>query len=99
VKLKGRAWLAADTYQVLHLESDLMEPIPKIRLKSEHLAVDYRPVRFRKGNVQLWLPESADLYIHYKGHRYHHRHSFSDFLLFSVEDTQQISEPVQPPQL
>jgi len=43
VKLKGRAWIAADTYQVVRLETDLAEEIPAIRLRSEHLATQQEP--------------------------------------------------------
>jgi hypothetical protein len=96
VKLKGRAWIAAGAYQVVRLELDLMEPIPKIRLQAEHLEIEYRPVQFATRNLELWRPESADLYMDFRGHRYHHRHSFSDFLLFSVDVTQQIHAPAQP---
>jgi hypothetical protein len=93
VRLKGRAWIAADSYQVLHLETDLLEPVPGIRLLSEHLAIEYRPVLFQKQNVELWLPESAEVYMDFHGHRYYRRHSFSDFRLFSVDATQQIQPP------
>ena len=96
VKLKGRAWISADAYQVVRLELDLMEPIPKIRLETEHLAIEYRPVEFARRNSHLWLPENADLYMDFRGHHYHHRHSFSDFLLFSVETREDIREPPQP---
>jgi len=96
VKLKGRAWISADAYQVVRLELDLMEAIPKIRLQVEHLDIEYRPVEFARRNLQLWLPESADLYMDFRRHRYHHRHGFSDFLLFSVETREVIHEPPQP---
>jgi len=109
VKLKGRAWIAADSFQLLHLESDLLEPVPEIHLLSEHLAIEYRPVRFQKQKLELWLPQSADLYVDLVSLRYYRRHSFSDFQLFSVDVTQQIhdqndlqaakqsSEPASPP--
>ncbi len=96
VKLKGRAWIAADTHQVVRLETDLAEEIPAIRLRVEHLAIEYRPVQFQKRCVELWLPESAELYFDFKGHRYHRRHSFSDFQLFSVDTSQQIRDPAMP---
>ncbi|HJY88216.1 MAG TPA: tetratricopeptide repeat protein [Candidatus Acidoferrales bacterium] len=96
VKLKGRAWIAADTYQVVRLETDLAEEIPAIRLRSEHLAIEYRPVQFQKRHVELWLPESAELYLDFKGHRYHRRHSFSDFQLFAVDVDQTIHSPGEP---
>ena len=96
VKLKGRAWIAAGTHQVVRLETDLAEGIPAIRLGKEHLLIEYRPVPFQNRRVELWLPESAELYLDFQGRRYHRRHSFGDFLLFSVETTQQIRDPQNP---
>jgi hypothetical protein len=96
VELKGRAWIADKTFQVLRLETDLAKPIPAIRLENEHLTIEYRPVPFPKRNVELWLPESAELYMDFRGHGYHHRHSFSNFLLFSVDTGQQIQSPREP---
>ena len=96
VKLKGRAWIAADTLQVVRLETDLAEEIPAIRLQRDHLTVDYRAVQFQKRGVALWLPESVEFYFDFRGHRYHRRHSFSDFLLFSVDISQQIQPPQTP---
>ncbi len=97
IKLKGRAWIATDSFQVLHLETDLAESIPAIRLWRDHLEIDYRPVHFATRNILLWLPESADIYMDFQGHRYRHRHSFSNYLLFSVDASQVISLPQAPP--
>jgi hypothetical protein len=96
LKLKGRAWIAADSYQVLHMETDLLEPVPPIHLRSEHLRIDYGPVSFPKRRVKLWLPESAEIFMDYRGHRYRRLHTFSDFLLFTVDTTQKITEPKEP---
>jgi hypothetical protein len=93
VKLKGRAWIAADTYEVLRIETDLMEPIPSIALQSEHLAIDYQPVKFQKRDVQLWLPLGAEMYLDIRGHRYHHEHTFSHYVLFWVDVKQKIGNP------
>ena len=93
VKLKGRAWIAADNYQVARLETDLLEPIKEIDLKTEHMVIDYAPVEFQKHNVQLWLPENASVYVDYRGRRYERRHNFSDFQLFWVEAEQKVKEP------
>ncbi len=83
--LKGRAWISANSFHVLRLETNLLEPATEIGVQHEHLRVLYQPVRFRHRNVELWLPAEADFYIHYKGRRYHYRHLFRDYLLFSVE--------------
>ena len=93
VALKGRAWISADTYQIVRLETDLVAPVPQIRLVADHTAVEYGPVRFTKGNVNMWLPQSAEVYYDWKGHRIHRRHSFSNYMLFGVEDKQKISAP------
>jgi len=96
VSLKGRVWIAAESFQVVRLEADLTKPMPEIDLLSEHQEVEYRPVKFKKNDTELWLPASAEIYWEFRHHRYHRRHSFRDYLLFSVEEKQKIGEPKQP---
>ncbi len=96
VGLKGRAWIDADTSQILAMESDIMHPIPDIRLLRDHQLIEYGPVSFRNNSMQLWLPKSADWYCSLSGRRYHRRHTFSQFLLFSVGDKQKIAQPAEP---
>lgn len=98
LRLKGRAWIAADGYQVLRLQTDLVNPIPQIELQVEHLDIAYAPVEFRKLKLQLWLPKKASLYIGYHGHRYERVHSFNDFRLFNVETQESVKEPALPPE-
>ncbi len=93
VALKGRAWILADNYQIVRLESDLVSPLPQIRLVADHTAIEYGPVRFTKGNVNMWLPQSAEVYYDWKGRRIHRRHSFSNYMLFAVDDKQKITVP------
>ena len=93
VALRGRAWVAADSYQIVRVEADLVAPLPEIRLLSDHTIVDYAPVQFRKGTVEMWLPQGAEWYSDWKGRRMHRRLSFSNYLLFSVDEKQKISGP------
>jgi tetratricopeptide (TPR) repeat protein len=93
VSMKGRAWISADTFQIVRLESDLMAPMKEIQLLSEHQAVDYAPVRFPKSKAELWLPKSAEIYFDFRKHRYFRRHSFDHFLLFSVDTEEKRKEP------
>ena len=90
---EGRRWPT----EVLTLnETDLLEPIPEVRLIREHLVINYRPVRFLKNNVELWLPESAQVYMSVRGRFFRREHTFSDYLLFSVDVNQKIAEPKEP---
>jgi len=93
VELKGRAWIAPDSYQVMRMETDLVKPIPEIRLLKDHVGIDYRPVDFPSRRLQLWLPETMDIYMDFLGHRSHRRHSFSDFQLFSVDIAEKVDAP------
>ena len=93
VSLKGRAWISADTFHIVHVESDLVSPMPEIQLLSEHMAVDYAPQMFQKKSVELWLPKSAEIYFDFRRHHYLRRHSFDHFMLFSVDSEEKRAEP------
>jgi|GEM_PF-6303870 len=96
VSLKGRAWIDAASSQILAMESDMVNPAPAIRLFRDHQLIEYGPVSFRNKPMKLWLPKSADWYCSIGGRRIHRRHTFNQFLLFSVDDKQKISAPVEP---
>ena len=93
VGLKGRAWISADSYQIVKMETDLVAPAPQIRLLAEHTAVEYGPVKFREGDVNLWLPVSAEVYFAWRGQQVYRRHSFDHYMLFTVDDKQRIYTP------
>jgi hypothetical protein len=96
VGLKGRAWIDTTSSQILAIETDTMRPVPEIRLVRDHQLIEYGPVDFRNDTMHLWLPKSADWYSSLSGERYHRRHTFSHFLLFSIEDQQKIEKPKEP---
>ena len=91
--LKGRAWISAENYQIVRLETNLVHPLPEIRLVTEHTAIEYGAVSFRDGKVNLWLPRNAEVYSDWKGVRFHRRHSFDNYLLFDVDENQRIGSP------
>ena len=94
VGLKGRAWITADSYQIAHLETDMVKPMPEIQLMLEHISVDYKPVHFRARGEDIWLPASANLYFEFGKHRFHRLDTYSHYRLFSVDSTQEIQQPV-----
>lgn len=97
VKLKGRAWIAADKFQIVRIESEMVRPMPEIKLLSEHQVVEYGPIRFDKKNMSLWLPKSAEIYFDFRQHHYYRRHSFDHYMLFSVDSDEKRKEPVAQP--
>ncbi len=93
VGLKGRAWIAADTYQIVRIEAELMKALPQIGLGSEEDVIEYGPVPFDTKKTVLWLPSSADIYYFYQHRPYHRHHAFTGYRLFSVSTTQKIGQP------
>lgn len=99
VPLKGRAWIGANSYQVLRIETDLVKPIEEIALKQEHMSIEYKPVHFQKQKMDLWLPETAEVHSFRGKRRLRLRHVFTDFMLFLVDMKQDIKDPKNvPPQ-
>jgi tetratricopeptide (TPR) repeat protein len=94
--LKGRAWISADTFQIARLEAELMTPIPQIGLGSERDVIEYGLVPFQKQKAELWLPMNAEIFFYYRHHPYHRRHTFSNYMLFSVSASQKIGQLPKP---
>ena len=95
VRLKGRAWIDVGGSQILAMEADLLQTVPEIQLVRDRQTIEYGPAEFRKTTTSLWLPKSADWYCDFKAQRYH-RHTFSNFVLFTVDVSQKIGKPPNP---
>lgn len=96
LSIKGRAWIAADSGQVVHLETNLVGPILSIDLSELAMSVDYAPVKSHSLSVEIWLPQFAVAYTDYAQRRMIIEHTFSDFELFSVQTRENIGEPREP---
>jgi hypothetical protein len=93
LRLRGRAWILADSYQVARLESDLADEIPQIRLRLQHQDIEYRPVPVPENKSEMWLPSSTELYMDFRGHRFYRQHSFTNLQFFSVKVQQTFGDP------
>ncbi len=95
IALKGRAWIEETTNQVVRIETDLQAPMPEIKLLAEHMDIEFGPVTFHKQKDNMWLPASADVYFDLRGRHIRRRNTFTNYLLFSVNEKQSISAPKQ----
>jgi hypothetical protein len=93
VDLKGRAWISTDSFQIVHMEADIANPIHEIQLLSEHQIVEYGPVSFAKKNTMLWVPTNAEIYLDFRKHHYYRRHSFDHYMVFDVDTSQEDQHP------
>ncbi|MGA2414712.1 MAG: tetratricopeptide repeat protein [Candidatus Sulfotelmatobacter sp.] len=83
MNLKGRAWVTADTLQIVHIDAELMKPLPQLSV--QHQIADYGPIHFQQKNMDLWLPQNVDIFMELNRHYYHRRHSYDHFQLFAVD--------------
>ncbi|HEV2491392.1 MAG TPA: hypothetical protein VGT03_16430 [Candidatus Acidoferrales bacterium] len=96
LKLKGRAWLAADSGEVLHLDTGILGAIPALRVRNWWLSINYGPVQFRSLKIRMWLPQTVDASTEFDDHRMMIYHTFADFMVFSVHTQQEIGKPKEP---
>lgn len=85
VALRGRAWIGAVDFQIVHVEAELVEPAPEIQLLREYEIADYGPVDFVDRKTKLWLPQDSQIYLDIRGHRYRFSDQYTEFKLFSVD--------------
>jgi hypothetical protein len=50
---KGTAWIDEQRYQIVHLETDILRPVPEVRLTNEHQMIDCDPVQFEHEKLKL----------------------------------------------
>lgn len=99
VSLKGRAWVATDSGEVIHLETNLLKGVvilstpQPLFIRVDSVSVDYAPVRFASKEVVMWLPRSEITFTDYADRHLIIQHTFSDFRLFSVQTNQTIQTP------
>lgn len=95
ILLKGTAFVDADSFQILHLDTDLLKPIPDV-LDLEHQSIDYGSVSFTTRSDQLWLPQFVTITVRFRNKEYLEHHAYSNYRLFSVDTAQKISKPTVP---
>lgn len=85
VLFQGIAWIDRSSYHILQIRSDILAPLPMIRLRSESSVVDFVAVRVPEVATPLWLPRAAVVRADVDGRVYQNDHRYSDYQLFEVK--------------
>jgi len=96
VGLKGRAWIAPDSGQLIRLETSLVQGLASMGLRENAVAGDDAPMKFQPSDAVIGLPLSATADSDYGKRRMSIGHTFSDFQLFSAQTQQVIEKPKTP---
>jgi tetratricopeptide (TPR) repeat protein len=81
---QGLAWIDRRDSRVVRLRTDLLEPLPKVRLQRETTEINYALVRFKDLPAPLSLPSQVTVTVDWKGKTFQNQHQYSDFRLFNT---------------
>jgi len=90
---QGLAWVDASTYQILRIRTDLLTPLPAVRLERETTEIDYGEVHFKTLAEAFWLPRAVTVTVGWNGKNLRNEHEYSDFKLFNVASSQKVRNP------
>jgi hypothetical protein len=96
-KLKGRVWVSSESGELTHIETALMEEIPLAKVRRWYLSLDYAPIQFRTRKVKISLPQTVDAYCEFEDHRTIVYHTFTNFMLFSVQTDEGAADEKKQP--
>ena len=93
---QGLAWIDTQNYQIVRLLTDLLKPLPEVRLSKETTRIDYQEVYFKQIAQSLWLPKDVTVTVNWGGKTLRNNHQYSDFKLFNVGAAENITKRTKP---
>jgi hypothetical protein len=81
---QGVLWIDQTLYQILRLETDLLAPLPGIKLDEVRTEVDFAEVRIPERNLSLWLPKELEVLIETEDQATVERHRYSEYRLLTA---------------
>jgi tetratricopeptide (TPR) repeat protein len=90
---QGLAWVDAENYQIVRLTTDLLKPLPQIRLEKVTTEIDFNEIQLNRLTQRLWLPDAVTVTLDWNGRVLRNKHTYSDFLVSNVDVTQRIGKP------
>ena len=90
---QGLAWVDSESYEILRLRTDLLKPLPEVRLEKETTEIDFGENHFKSIAQGFWLPREVTVRVDWNGKALRNKHEYSDFKLFNVGATQKVGKP------
>jgi len=90
---QGLAWIDTTNYQIIRLHTDLLAPLPDLRLEKETMRIDFSEVHFNRLKEAFWLPKEVTVTLDWNGRQLRNRHEYSDFKVYNVDTSERIGKP------
>jgi len=94
---QGVVWIDSATYQILKLRSELLMPLPIVKLQAETTQIEFNEVHFKSIAEGFWLPAKVTVTIDWEGRTLRNEHDYSDFAVFNVDAMEKIGKPKGAP--
>jgi hypothetical protein len=82
---QGLAWIDSQSYQITRLRTDLLKPLPELKLERETTEIAFGEVRFKGRAEGFWVPQQVTVTVDWNGKHLRNEHRYSEFKLFNVE--------------
>lgn len=92
---QGLAWVDSASYEIIRLRTDLLKPLPEVRLDKETTEINFGENHFKSLTEGFWLPREVKVSVDWNGKNLQNKHEYSDFKLFNVGATEKIGNPKQ----
>jgi hypothetical protein len=89
---QGLAWIDTESHQIVRLVSDLLKPLPQVKLEKVTTEILFNEVRFQQVAKSFWLPLQVSVTLDWNGRVLRNQHVYSDFMVFDVDSTQRLGE-------
>jgi hypothetical protein len=81
---QGVAWIDQETYKIVRIRTDVLAPLPKIKLWQATSTVSFSEVEIPKFDARLWLPKTVEITWDLGGNRLGELHKYSNYRLFAA---------------
>jgi hypothetical protein len=81
---QGVAWIDQETYKIVRIRTDVLAPLPKIKLWQATSTVSFGEVEIPKFDARLWLPKTVEITWDLGGNRLGELHRYSNYRLFAA---------------
>jgi hypothetical protein len=81
---QGVAWIDQETYKIVRIRTDVLAPLPTIKLWQATSTVSFGEVEIPKFDAQLWLPKTVEITWDLDGNRLGELHRYSNYRLFAA---------------
>jgi len=90
---QGLAWIDCKNYQITRLRTDLLRPLPEVKLEGQTTEIAFSEVHFKGMAEGFWVPRQVTVTVDWNGKHLRNEHHYSEFKLFQVEATEKQGNP------